>query len=213
MALITFTQTGNAMTHSQQQWCSDITVEAGTSGSSEIDIAAAGSATSSVTQDNGDPEERGLYMESTAVGVTDWAAPTVGNPYIVRLNVTTSAQMDWTSCHICRVNASGVNQQTMSTDANSSDFPIGLNSTGVKIATFTGGNSTASAATTDRLAIVCSFTESTGHNPVTITVTWDQDITTPIDDGLSTAAPFGHQETDQQFAAYAATRLGGLLQQ
>lgn len=129
-----------------------------------------GTTSKAITLASSGVNTRATYLEFVP-GVTSWAA---GN-YVVRLNCTTAnANITWASTSICRLNSSNVSQATIGTLTGQT---TSLGTTGVKTHTISGSLQT--AATTDKVYIVCGFTNAQAMAN-SANFTFNQMIDTPI---------------------------------
>lgn len=104
-------------------------------------------------------------------GATAWSA---GN-WEVRLNVTTAnTNWTWTECYVCRISSSGT---SLATVASKLAMGVSLGTTGVKTTGLVSG-SAQSSSTTDRIAIVCVFSNAQAMAN-TCAVTLNQLVDTP----------------------------------
>ena len=120
---------------------------------------------------------------------TSWPS---GN-YVVRLNVTTAnSNITWEDCYVCRVNSSGVNQETI---GSLTAQAISCGTTGVKTMTVSGSATTAAA--TDEIYIVCLFKNGDHMSSFSIGITPDQNVDVPqalgtiTCTGIASAEAFG----------------------
>jgi hypothetical protein len=115
----------------------------------------AGTTSPTITLAANSSNVRGVHFESAnnEPNLTSWPA---GN-WTVRINVTSpNTNITWTECYICRVNSSGVSQATVGSLTGQSLSLV----SGVASMTISGSAQTANA--TDRVYILCVFSNSTG---------------------------------------------------
>lgn len=177
MALIDLQQTDTAATCSFANFCQGGPDATTPQASDARSGGSAGSGTPAVTLNQGETAHAGALFVSPALGVTVWASGT----HTFRYNVTTAgANCLLLEVHVCRVNSSCVNQETLGSITGLTED---LAATGVKTVSITGVSGT-TALTTDKLAYVLVMGNSHGHNNRTHNYTPNQIINTPIDDGV-----------------------------
>lgn len=170
MATSSYVETDTAQVCSLAQYCSGLggTVEAGrqaevgvSAGSSEQTFSVAASAT-----DDGEWSWEIILAASTTSDADTATIP---------INFTTG-DMDVTleSVHICRVNSSCANQETIGSSSG-----LGLSTTaGVQSPTVSCSAVTFAAG--DKPIIILGFSEAAGHSAGTIGITPDQTMTLPF---------------------------------
>ena len=168
---------GNSTDHGQIQACSAATIEANTPVSSEIDVDSLGAGDGWTVTHNGNGDvTRAVYFETIAnePGETSWPSGTA----TVRMTVSTgNSNIDWTATHMCRVNSSGVNQETWgSLTGQTTTLSAGEHSHAVSV------SSLGTTATDDHLYIILTFTINGHGNQTVIFDDADSDITTPFPD-------------------------------
>ena len=116
-------------------------------------------------------DQFGGFIEITPDAGVTWDAGT----WTIRLNVTTSnMNHTWASVHICRVNSSCVNQESL---GSASSLGISLGTTGIKSANVTGSAATPGAG--DKILIVLGFSTSSMNEQIS-DYTMNQNIDSPF---------------------------------
>lgn len=183
MSLI-LTQTDAAADCGAMSACSggSLALETGTS---ELAEGASGGTTEQTIKIDSDSTSIAFFCQTSGgVGETTWES----GDYTVRLNVTTGSSfgMYWEAVYICRVDS---NCSSVATVGSNTSISKGVYQGGTFSATVSG--SSQSAASTDDLYIIYEF--DVGSGPVSIGVTPDQDIDTPI---VTLSPPSNVQITD-----------------
>lgn len=187
---INFTQTDtNDQCARNGTYCSGLT-SAGVAGNSDrcVDGGTAGTLERTFSVP-GEASDQAITIFTCLVGASvSWDAGT----WTVRLNVTTENMfLTWSSVHICRVNSSCTNQETI---GSSSSLGIGLDTAGVKSTTVSGSAVTPSAG--DKVVIVFGLSNS-NMSAQSVGITVDQNIDSPFtqpDTGVAQEFTFGQTQ-------------------
>ena len=175
---INLRQTDNSKT--PQAGCSGRSAAAGTTGAREMtDGGTAGTSEVIVGIQNFGTL---LYVYndiSDAINETTWDAPSGGDPYTWRLNITTAvAAVTLEEVYFCRLNSSEVSQETL---ASATGIGQTISSTGVISGNITTGSAATSPSATDKLAVIYVFTNTNEHGGDEVFgITPNQLIDTPI---------------------------------
>lgn len=154
--------------------CSGVAAaEAESVGREAIDSGTAGTSETAVTISNDTPEIVCFWYESEDVNDTSWAAGT----WSVRLDVTTTADANWTRTDVCRVTS---DCSSVEATVGSATHSISLNATGVTSDVDVTGSAQAGAAASDLWLIVLACLENVAHGNAAFGVTPSQLIDTPL---------------------------------
>lgn len=143
----------------------------------------------------------GVFFQSDATEQTDWPS---GN-WTVSLNVSTAQNNTaWTGVWVCRIDDACGTVASVGSETTSTDISAG----GVFSKTVTAGAATTGAAT-DRVYVVCEFTNSHSMTARTIGVTPSETVTSPIPEPAvaQTIAPTAESLTSSEPSAVVSPSI------
>ena len=194
----TYNQTATAGP-SAGQYCTGNATANGAAWSKQASVGGSSGAEATITVDGSLTTGRAVYYKCIIPSGTNWDA----GDWTINVNVTTAAaNTTIEQCHVCRVNSSDVNQQTL---GSATGLGIAVSATGVKTITVNQG-SAATPSVGDNVIIVLALTNANSCTR-TLGITPDQTITNAYTDAATTITPSNGTATLTGFVAGLALAL------